>query len=196
MAAVVGFNPIATADRILFKTLSQGDWRKFAGQSNNDPSAGGGAKDIRYNGIPNFAAIALQFFPVTSKDSRKRDGMDQLVDIYTGSLRYGLLAGQIDDAVFESPTDARSKEWRLTKVAGMTLANYATPVAGSNDEDILVLAQQANGETWAVFSTVQTVVGGVFPQFIQAVATAPTRVAGRAAVGYRDIPKAIAWKNT
>ncbi|HEL3014585.1 TPA: hypothetical protein UL935_000299 [Stenotrophomonas maltophilia] len=196
MAAVLGFNPIGTADRILFKTLPDGDWKKFAGESNYDPSAGGGARDMRYNGIANFAAIASQFFPAISKEWRKRQKIQQLLDIYTGNLRYGLGAGQVDAAAFESPTDARKGEWRLTKVTGMTLANYAAPVAGGNDEDILVLAQQPNGEVWAVFSTVNTVTGGAFPAFIQAVATAPTRTAGWAAVGFMDVPNAISYQNT
>lgn len=196
MAALVGANPIATAKRILFKTLTDGDWKKFAGHSNNDPSAGGGARDLRYNGLATFASIASQLFPAASQGMRKRDGVMKLVTLHEGELRYGHGPGQKDSAVFESPTDARNKEWRLTQVTGMTLANYAAPVAGSNDEDILVLAQQDNGEVWAVFSTINTVAGGAFPAFIQGVATAPTRVKGWAAAGYKDITNGMQDQST
>ncbi|WP_230584015.1 hypothetical protein [Xanthomonas arboricola] len=196
MAAVVGFNPIATAKRILFKTLPDGDWKKFTGQSNANPGAGGGARDLRYNGISSFSVIAATLFPSTKQELRKRGGIQQLLTIYEGELRYGVAPNQKDSAVFESPTDSRKGEWRLPQVTGMTLTNYAAPVAGSNDEDILVLAQQANGEVWAIFSTVSTVTGGLFPPFIQAVVTGPNRRKDWAAVGYWDTIGNILLQNT
>jgi hypothetical protein len=189
MAAVINnANPIANAHRILFKTIPAGDWRKFTGTSNDFPEEGGGARDLRFNGISHFDAIAATLLTTPQQVTRRREGVPTPVTIHTGQLRYGSAPHQVANATFEPPTSARHREWRLTQVAGMEPMASAQPVAQAGDEDLLVLAQQPSGEVWAIFSTVNNVAAGQFTQFIQSVAKHASRDPERAAVGFFDVP--------
>ena len=189
MAAVINSGPILQADRIFFKTLLDGDWEKVAGTSNFDPRAGGGARDFRFNGLDQqqFRTIAHQLFPNVTQELRGRQN-PAMTDIYNGQIHFGPGLNNIEDAAFESPTDSRGSEWRLTQVHGKQFLASAQQLAGSN-QDIIVLGQQTSGIVWAEFSTLATVgavVGAQFAQYIDYVVN-KQRHAGWAAVGYLDV---------
>jgi len=179
---------VANAERILFKTLLDGDWEKFKGTSNNNPNAGGGARDLRFNGLtqPQFLTIAHQLFPHATREWREREGR-RLIDVYNGIIRYGSAPQQVEGIAFESPTEARKLEWRVTQVSGSHAMANAQPVAGAH-QDIVIFAQLPNGELLVEFSTlasVAPVAGQVFTAFIHKVAAHPRR-SGNSAVGYLD----------
>ncbi|QND80513.1 hypothetical protein H4W19_01525 [Pseudoxanthomonas mexicana] len=187
MAAVMGGNPFTNAEKILFKTLPDGDWRKFVGSSNNDPQQGGGARDLRFNGIQNFQAIASSLFPNAQQVTRTRNGVQSVETVFEGKLRYGPGAQQVDDAVFEPPTTARPLEWRFTQVSSQAAISSATPQAVPGDQDVLILIQyQQPGELVAVFSTLNTLPPGQIATFIKQVCAIP-RPVGHAAAGYFDL---------
>ncbi|MCC5094283.1 MULTISPECIES: hypothetical protein [Xanthomonas] len=184
MAAVAGIygNP----ERILFKTVPAGDWRKFVGVSNDDPNAGGGARDLRYNGFRNFEAIAKAFFPTATPVSRVREGVVTPVNAYPGKLLHGFGSQQFDEASFEPPTTARELEWRFVRVASQAPLNNAKPLAGDGDKDIIVLVQEQIGEVVAVFTTLNTLPADNISAFIAAVCAAP-RHPNSSAAGFFDL---------
>ncbi|QNR96655.1 hypothetical protein ICJ04_14245 [Stenotrophomonas sp. 169] len=187
MAAVIGGNIFGMAQRILFKTVPGGDWRKFTGTSNNNPSAGGGARDLRYNGFNDFELVASALFP-TKLIRRTRGGAPKLIDAYQGSLKHTFGPSLSDEAFFENPTDVRGAEWRFTKVSGKSPIALAVPQAGPSDTDILVLVQENAGELVPVFTTLNTMPPGPIATFIAQVCSAPRKSRSDAtAAGFLDL---------
>ncbi|QGL66671.1 hypothetical protein [Stenotrophomonas maltophilia] len=187
MAAVAGGNIFGNAQRILFKALPPGDWKKFGGVSNNDPKAGGGARDLRYNGFEDFERVAKALFP-TKMIRRTRDGTPKLISAYQGSLKHTFGPSLSDDAFFENPTDVRDAEWRFTKVSSKSPIALATPQAGEDDLDILVLVQESPGEVVPVFTTLNTMPPGQISAFIHQVCQAPRKSRSDATpAGFLDI---------
>lgn len=187
MAAVIGGNIFGMAQRILFKVVPDGDWRKFSGTSNNNPSAGGGARDLRYNGFRNFELVAQAlFFPQPIQ--RIRNQVPTMVDAYQGKLRHGFGVAGWDDALFENPTDVRDAEWRFTKVKNQTPIAVAHSTAGPGDKDILVLVQENAGELVPVFTTLNTMPLGPISAFIKQVCSTPRKSRSDAtAAGFIDL---------
>ncbi|MEN9159186.1 hypothetical protein [Xanthomonas perforans] len=187
MAAVIGGSIFGNAQRILFKALPPGDWKKFGGVSNNDPKAGGGARDLRYNGFDNFELVAQTLFP-TKMIRRTRGGAPKLINAYEGLLKHTFGLSASDDAFFENPTDVRDAEWRFTKVSSKSPIAVATPMAGVGDADILVLVQENPGEVVPVFTTLHTMPPGQISAFIHQVCQARRKSRSDATpAGFLDI---------
>lgn len=187
MAAVLGGNIFGQPLRILFKALPPGDWRKFGGVSNNNPKAGGGARDLRYNGFNDFELVAKALFP-TKLIRRTRGGAPKLIDAYQGSLKHTFGPSLSDDAFFENPTDVRGAEWRFTKVNAKSPIALAQPIAGPGDTDILVLVQEQPGEVVPVFTTLNTLPPGQVALFIKQVCNSPRKSRADATpAGFLDI---------
>ncbi len=186
MAAVTAAGIYGNPERILFKTVPDGDWRKFVGQSNDDPSAGGGARDLRFNGFKDFEAIARAFFPLPNPVLRNRNGVATTVNAYSGKLMHGFGVPQFDDASFEPPTTARDLEWRFVRVASQASLTNAQPSAVNGDKDIIVLVQEKVGEIVAVFTTVNTLPAHSISTFISAACAAP-RHPNYSAAGFWDL---------
>lgn len=186
MAVVAGVGIYGNPERILFKTVPAGDWRKFVGESNDDPNAGGGARDLRFNGFKDFEAIAKAFFPAANLVPRNRNGVATSVTAYSGKLMHGFGTQQFDDASFEPPTTARDLEWRFVRVASQAPLTNAQPSAGNDDKDIIVLVQENVGEIVAVFTTLNTLPGGNISAFIAA-ACAASRHPNYSAAGFFDL---------
>lgn len=186
MAAVTTTGIYGNPKRILFKTVPAGDWRKFVGESNDDPSAGGGARDLRFNGFKDFEAIARAFFPVPNPVSRIRNGVATTVDAYPGKLMHGFGVQQFDDASFEPPTTARDLEWRFVRVSSQAPLTNAQPSARNGDKDIIVLVQEKVGEVVAVFTTLNTLPADNISAFITAACAAP-RHPNYSAAGFWDL---------
>ncbi|MEB2122834.1 hypothetical protein VDS34_05970 [Xanthomonas campestris pv. campestris] len=186
MAAVMTAGIYGIPERILFKTLPDGDWKKFVGASNDDPNAGGGARDLRYNGFRDFEAIAKAFFPTVTPVSRVRGGVAKTVNAYSGKLLHGFGSQQFDGASFEPPTTARELEWRFVRVTSQAPLNNAHSSAGNGDKDIIVLVQEKTGEVVAVFTTLNTLPSDNISAFIAAACAAP-RHSNYAAAGFLDL---------
>ncbi|WP_146095946.1 hypothetical protein [Xanthomonas arboricola] len=188
MAAVMGGNIFGQAKRILFKTIPFGDWKKFGGVSNSNPKAGGGARDLRYNGFNNFDLVAQTLFSA-QPIQRNRGGVPTMVTAYQGKLKHGFGLAPSDAALFENPTDVRDAEWRFTKVNAQSPIAVAQPIAAQGDVDILVLVQEQPDELVPVFTTLNTMPPGQIRTFIAQVCSSPRKSSNPAATaaGFLDL---------
>ena len=103
--------------RIVFREILSGDRRKFIAQS-NDAETGGGARDIRFRGWADLEPILRQLFPGVRTTTRKRGGSSVTEQVFVGQFNWEDVKGDIfsQEAVLETPTDARPAEARLAKV--------------------------------------------------------------------------------
>lgn len=103
--------------RAVYREIKEGDIRKLQAASNDDPSAGGGARDLRFP-ASGFDAVLRKIF---SKDAKGRGGRS----IRKGSFIYlddkGITrATELD---YWPPTDSRSSEVRIATI-------HASPALG------------------------------------------------------------------
>src|SRR4051794_21215372 len=107
----------AQPQRLLFKSIEEGDRLKLEAKSNLDPSAGGGARDIRLPHRP-FEPATAKMFPTVVQEMRSRDKQRQPVDLRQAVLVWADGNGQeqVMHIVYEPPTSARPSEGRITRV--------------------------------------------------------------------------------
>jgi len=127
--------------RIVFKEILAGDRRKFEAASNYDPSAGGGARDLRFSPYDKFGPVFERMF--SHKDAR------------------GVCCGKFywvendrehsGDSFFHPPTTARPYEGRIANV-DKCLPTGSLP-SEDNGTAILLLVEDCNNKVWPHFTT-------------------------------------------
>lgn len=131
----------ANVMRIVFKEIVAGDRRKFEAESNDDPTAGGGARDLRFRPFDKFGPVFSRMFPDVSDKGICRG---RLHWVQNGKEHSG-------DAFFHPPTSARPNEGRLANVDRYLPVNKL-PSEGTGTA-ILMLVQNDDGRVWPEFTT-------------------------------------------
>ncbi|MFH9069693.1 hypothetical protein [Streptomyces alboflavus] len=102
--------------RVIYKQLSPGDLRKLRAKS-NDAQTGGGARDFR---LPYraFDPVMRKLLPQTRQEERRRNGARTTVDFHWGPVKFGTRGKEIEvvNLDWESPTDARPTEGRISRI--------------------------------------------------------------------------------
>lgn len=181
---------IANVERVLFKELFPGDYGKFQAKS-SIAQTGGGARDLRYSGVPQLQPVILDMFPTAVPVKRKRQAGSN-VDLQKGLLRW---VGGSMDVLFEPAQDLRDNEWRFAQVASMPpLAGRTPPVPYSNsNREMILLMQDANHDVWPVIDLRSNVVkDAAIGAFVQATFTSHIN-SGHAVVGYFDFISNTSW---
>lgn len=143
--------------RVLWKEIKQGDRRKFSATSNDDSSAGGGARDLRFRGGDDLDAIVEAMFPRRKTVMRRREGQSQPLVQHEGDLAWidemtdGSRVERSQVAAMEPPTTARPGEWRLTRVHTYPPLAEKIPAQPSTGRLFLLLVQTTSGEIWPLF---------------------------------------------
>lgn len=133
--------------RIVFKQLLDGDWKKFEAKSNVSQT-GGGARDIRFGNWQSMQRALGELFPGRTSLPRKRGGVRKMVELYVGNLCW-LEDGEVvsQEALLESPTDARGNEARLARVSKYNCFKFALPEEGAG-RLTAILIQREDGSVW------------------------------------------------
>lgn len=99
-----------TVLRAVYREIKEGDLRKLNAESNDDPSAGGGARDFRFP-ASGFDLILRQMFTVPDVGARGRP-------IRTASVTYldDLGRTQVTRMEYWPPTESRRTEVRIAKI--------------------------------------------------------------------------------
>jgi hypothetical protein len=145
--------------RVLWKEIKQGDRRKFSATANDEPSAGGGARDLRFRGGEHLGDIFKAMFPRESSVSRRRDGMRSVVKRHAGDFCWFEKSADSQNskhsqvAYVEPPTTARPGEWRITRVHTYDVLREGLPPQPSDGRLLLLLIQTEGDEIWPVFIT-------------------------------------------
>lgn len=145
--------------RVLWKEIKQGDRRKFSATANDKPSAGGGARDLRFRGGEHLGDIFKAMFPRESPVPRRREGKRIVVSRYAGDLcwfeessdRHESKHSQV--AYVEPPTTARPAEWRITRVHTYDVLTQRLPPQPVDGRLLLLLIQTEGQEVWPYFVT-------------------------------------------
>jgi hypothetical protein len=173
MSNGIGAKP-ANVQRIVFKQIVYGDFRKFEAQS-NDAHTGGGARDLRFRPYEEFAKVFCLLFPTVRTEQRRRGGRRVDVAIQVGHL-YWFDKGKdaAKEATFEPPTDVRPREGRLPIVHTYPPFNRIVQIWPENswEEDrralkvqgrlVLLLVQRDDGSVWAEFATEKSLNSGAW----------------------------------
>lgn len=191
--------------RVLWKEIKQGDRRKFSATSNDDSSAGGGARDLRFRGGDDLDAIVKAMFPRQNTVMRRRDGCSQPVLQHEGDLGWidmladGSRIERFQVAVMEPPTTARPGEWRLTRVHTYPALAEKIPPQPSTGRLFLLLVQTKGEKIWPLFvdeETLRTGSGwqGAFRRHIISCLDRPIRQ-GRTILGYFEADTGRQYSN-
>lgn len=132
-------------ERLLFREMLPGDYRKLEAQSNDAPS-GGGARDLRIPHEP-FEPITSRLFPETRRVRRRRGGEQREISVRVGRIWRDdpTMATEI---AYEPPTDARDTEGRIPTIHRIpALAN--PPEYSEQDPVFLIIVQAADGSLGA-----------------------------------------------
>lgn len=131
--------------RLVYKQLLPGDYRKLKAES-NDANTGGGARDLRFP-FSAFEDIFRRLLPSERTERRRRNGQRVDLHVRAGTVyidevdEHGTVtATRTEEMVWESATDARSAEGRITKVH-----------AGAATADLLEARDDVKGEAFALF---------------------------------------------
>lgn len=188
--------------RVLFKEINDGDIRKFKAESNNEPTDGGGARDLRFGSYPQMKPMFEILFPSTVVRERRRKGTTVQLNILKGTFKWFDLSGVLHsmDASFEPPTTARPSEGRITKVHTYGCFDPArVPQGGEEDRIFLLLVQNDNDPAvWPHFAKETSLRG---PGWDESVASrilgcmAAQRAAGQAVIGYFDLVSGESYCN-
>lgn len=140
---------VPNVERVIYKQLLPGDFKKFSGQSNLDPSAGGGARDLRIGRHDDFEPVVKLMFPSVVSEFRVRGGTQTLEDIYRGRVRWQGAASAIFGD-FETPQDERPNEWRFARVASIPFLAAAVPKGNQEAPELILLLQDDTQDVWLV----------------------------------------------
>ena len=136
---------------VLFKRCVPGDRRKALNESNDHPTEGGGARDLRFNPWKDFENVVAQMFP-KSRPAKPNDPTDtrvvQIAPVYWWDNHQ---CGPVD-VEFWPPTNARPFEGRLARIAELD------PFAGVNlppqQLDPFFMLWRDGSKVWAKMVTV------------------------------------------
>jgi hypothetical protein len=115
---VAAIGPLREAGilRVVYKQLSPGDLRKLRAKS-NDAQTGGGARDFRlpYHA---FDPVMSKLLPQTRQEMRRRNGVRKTVTFHCGPVKFRTQSKTIEvvDLDWESPTDSRRAEGRISRI--------------------------------------------------------------------------------
>lgn len=187
--------------RILYKEIVAGDLRKILAQS-NDSNTGGGARDFRFGSYKKLLPVIRQMFPNKTKENRKRDGVNEEIDVFQGEFFWRNHMGQVErkNSYFEPPTDVRPSEGRIARVHEYDCFDTSrVPKGGEGNRVLLLLVQLGDGSVWPYYAEEQTlrtkgkwdsVVAKELLDCLDA-----ERAANRAVIGYRDFTNAGKYCN-
>lgn len=173
--------------RVFFQEILEGDRRKLEARSNDDPSAGGGARDLR---VPHsaFGPLFKKFFPDEVVKRRRRGGHSTNVTLQGGEVVW-LKKGQESSraVLYEPPTDARPAEGRIGRIHDIPALADGVPSADEG-RVFLLLVQEDDGKVYPHYVTAKQLQD---PKFNREIAAAIRRCAAatpdnRAVRGYVD----------
>jgi len=143
----MGESEVAKVLRLVFREVLPGDRRKFIAQSADSPS-GGGARDFRFSPYDRFEDVFELMFPGRETKTRRRNGHDVDIEIYTGRVSIWGRGETLLPLEFEPPTSARPNEGRLTRLnhLGLVVPTEAGRV-------LLVLYETDDNRLWMAFAT-------------------------------------------
>ena len=120
---------------VIYKKIVDGDLRKFAATSNDQPT-GGGARDLRFSPAKEFMGAFKKLFPEFEK----------------GVLRgYFSWETHAPTEVFiHPPTNSRPNEMRIANINECFPAQYVPDTA---NDCILLIIQDINGRVWPYFTS-------------------------------------------
>lgn len=154
----IGLSRPRGVSRIFFQEIREGDRRKLEARS-NDTATGGGARDLR---VPHrkFGPMFRQMFSNDKVVTRRRDGMNVDVTLYTGKL-YWVDGDQerFVDVDYEPPTTARPDEGRIARIHDLPVLADGVP-AESEGRVFLLLVQRDDGKVFAHYVTANALASG------------------------------------
>ncbi len=138
---------------VYFREVLMGDVRKLKAESNQVPSAGGGARDLRVRPVGTFDEPMRQMFPNASGEP----------GVHTGTIYWLDSAGGTRSATVEywRPTDVRPGESRIARINKLRCwaideQEYIRDVANNNSWFFLLVLDD-DGCVWARFVKEQTI---------------------------------------
>lgn len=179
--------------RLLYKQLLAGDFRKLTGTSNNAPKAGGGARDIRLP-YTAFDPVFAELLPGIEMDLRKEAGIARRVmsPVRTGPVHVTLASGPaVETMRWERPTPSRPTEGRIPTVheVAATSALLAAQTA-AGDSSFLLIVQDHSGQLRVHAAHAADLRSGKWAEQVAkpilAHLDSPRRRRDRAACGYLD----------
>lgn len=131
----------AVPERIVWKQLNDGDYRKFVAES-NDSRTGGGARDLRFRHFDEFEPILGQMFPGRSPNQGPRG-----VEVFTGTIAWkeGASTRRMEGKIWP-PTTVRPNEGRLATVDMYKPFSDAQRFPG--EYELVVLVHDSDNEVW------------------------------------------------
>lgn len=185
-------SPARQVVRILYKEIVPGDLRKILAES-NDSDTGGGARDFRFGSYKTLLPVIEQMFPRKVKESRKRDGVTEQIDVFQGEFFWHNDSGQVEhkESFFESPTDARPSEGRVARVHEYGCFDTSRmPAGGQGNRVLLLLIQLHDGSVWPYYAEEKTLrIKGKWDPVVANELLGcldAKRASNRAVIGYRD----------
>jgi hypothetical protein len=187
--------------RIMYKEIVAGDVRKILAKS-ADSDTGGGARDFRFGSYKSLLPVIQEMFPKKAKESRKRDGVVEQIDVFQGEFFWHNDEGHVEckDSFFEPPTDVRPSEGRIARVHEYQCFDTSrVPKGGEGNRVLLLLIQLSDGSVWPYYAEEKTlrtkgkwdpVVAKELLDCLDA-----KRAANRAVIGYRDFTNAGKYCN-
>jgi hypothetical protein len=131
----------ARPERIVWRRLDDGDYRKFVAESNDSPT-GGGARDLRFRNWDVFEPVLGDMFPgrIAGKGPRH-------VEIFTGVLAWDE-EGSVhrEEAQIWPPTNSRPGEGRLATV--YKYKPFAEAQRFPGEYELVILVQDSDQEVW------------------------------------------------
>ena len=120
--------------RIVYFQILKGDRRKAQARSNDDPSQGGGARDLRFPDA--FWDVLTRMFPNPKRKSRRdrSSGQSHTIDVFSGNLSWFDPSGREHSSTVEvwPATHARPTEIRLARIHEVdVLANIPAAQQGN-----------------------------------------------------------------
>ncbi len=127
--------------RVVWRQLNDGDYRKFVAES-NDSASGGGARDLRFRRFDKFEPILGQMFPGRSPNQGPRG-----VEVFTGTIAWkeGASTRRMVGKIWP-PTKARPGEGRLATVDRYKPFIDAQRFPG--EVELVVLVHDSDNEVW------------------------------------------------
>lgn len=185
-------SPAGQVARILYKEIVPGDLRKILAES-NDSDTGGGARDFRFGSYNTLLPVIEQMFPNKVKESRKRDGVTEQIDVFQGEFFWHNDSGQVErkESFFEPPTDARPSEGRIARVHEYGCFDTSRmPEGGQGNRVLLLLIQLHDGSVWPYYAEEETLrIKGKWDPVVANELLGcldAKRASNRAVIGYRD----------
>lgn len=135
---------------VLYKRCVEGDRLKVRAESNMDETAGGGARDLRFNPWHKFQGVVEDMFDNVQPIPRSPHRSKYTAPVY---WREGGQTKGPETVEFWDPTDSRPGEGRLSKVHLVTPFDESHLPPAINDP-FFFLWQDLTNTVWAQYVTV------------------------------------------